>query len=174
MATAVAGTAHALPRLRTTCEAILRLHWGAVTDVGDAPYDILANLLKLSSASQLSLLEDNSPHLRPYTNDIWKALCVADFIEVRKVVEDGRLSASDETQGWRERYVAEEAKRELKMQAIRSKMRGQYSEYTSGRGTVQSIDGLRQEKRRKTSHVAPFFTASTFKRSSFPGISSTT
>ncbi|GAA5989675.1 hypothetical protein JCM11641_007276 [Rhodosporidiobolus odoratus] len=139
--------------LRATCEAILRLHWVAVNDIGDAPYDLVANLLKLSSAPQLSFLEDNSPHIRPFTNEIWKDLCVADFIDVRKQVEDGQVKPEDELASWKERYSKEQAKREIKMQSLLSKMRGQYTEYSSGRGSVQSIDGLRQEKRRKTSHT---------------------
>ncbi|GAA5840388.1 hypothetical protein JCM11251_006546 [Rhodosporidiobolus azoricus] len=143
------------PTLKTTCEAILRLHWHSVTDVGDTPYDVLANLLKLCDATQLFLLEESSPHIKPYTSDIWKALCVSDFIDVRRLVEDGRLSAHEENTEWRERYIEEEKKREIKMQASRSKMRGQYSDYSAGRGTVQTIDGLRQEKRRKISHPTP-------------------
>ncbi|GAA5867529.1 hypothetical protein JCM8547_001209 [Rhodosporidiobolus lusitaniae] len=143
-------TCHPFKRI---CEAILRVHWSAVTDIGDCSYDLVSALLPLSSAPQLALLEANSPHLLPYTDDIWKDLCVADFIEVRKLVEDGRMKAEDEPASWRERYQEEEKKREAKMQAILSKMRGQYSEYSSGRGTVQTIDGLRQEKRRKTSHT---------------------
>ncbi|GAA6043415.1 hypothetical protein JCM8097_008581 [Rhodosporidiobolus ruineniae] len=146
--------AHSPAPLRSTCEAILRVHWAAVTDIGDAPYDLVANLLKHSSAQQLALLEANSPHIAPFTDNIWKELCISEFIDVRKLVEDGRLKKEDEPASWRDQYAEEEAKRESKMQAILSKMRGQYSQYNSGRGTVQSIDGLRQEKRRKTTQPA--------------------
>ncbi|GAA5945544.1 hypothetical protein JCM10213_004202 [Rhodosporidiobolus nylandii] len=143
------------PSLRAVSESILRIHWSAVTDIGDTPYSLIQSLLPLSSAAQLSLLEANSPHLVPHTNELWKALCVADFIDVRKLVEDGRLKKEDEPRSWRERYAEEEEKREVKMQAILSKMRGQYSSYSSARGTVQEVDGLRMEKRRKTSHASP-------------------
>ncbi|GAA6016972.1 hypothetical protein JCM10207_007867 [Rhodosporidiobolus poonsookiae] len=141
------------PSLRSTCEMILRLHWPAVTDVGDVQHDLIASLLPLCTASQLAQLEENSPHLSPYTNALWKDLCVADFVEVRKVVEDGRLPKDQEPESWRVRYGEEEQKREHKMRAILSKMRGQYSDYNLGRGTVQEIDGARQEKRRKTLQV---------------------
>ena len=39
-----------------------------VRDVGDCPYEVVSNVLKLSTASQLSEIEENSPHLAPNTN----------------------------------------------------------------------------------------------------------
>lgn len=136
--------------------------------------------MPLSSASQLADLEHNSPHLVPHTNPIWRQLCVNEFIEIRKAVEDGQISQDDEPESWKEQYDLEAIKREVslhlpsadrisngglirdgankqeKMQAIVSKMRGQINEYKHGRATTKEVD-WRVEKRRKTasSSTAP-------------------
>ncbi|GAA5928665.1 hypothetical protein JCM1841_002959 [Sporobolomyces salmonicolor] len=142
------------PSLRTSAESVLRQYWSTVHDVGDTPYELLANVLKLSSAQQLAELEANSPHLTSATNDIWRDLCIHDFVDVRIMIEDGRMSRRDEPSSWKERYAEEETKREAKMEAILNKLRGQYKVHASDRASksIQAVDGLRLEKRRKTSH----------------------
>lgn len=40
----------------------------AVRDLGDAPFSLVQDLLPHSSAAQLAALEDNSPHIQPFTN----------------------------------------------------------------------------------------------------------
>lgn len=111
----------------------------AVNDLGDAHYSLVADLLPLSTASQLAMLEDASPHIAQHTNrehhpsrplcrsskphnadssparaDIWRSLAINEFIEVRKVIEDGQLSRDDEPESWREQYEREEARREVR------------------------------------------------------------
>ncbi|GAA6024950.1 hypothetical protein JCM11491_001314 [Sporobolomyces phaffii] len=142
----------AIPTLRLISEQILRNHWIHVRDVGDCPYQVVANLLKLSSANQLAEIEERSPHLAPLTNDIWKDLCVNDFVEVRKLVEDGKLVHPQTTDGsWKSRYYQEEEHKQAKMKLVLEKLRGQYNELDERKQSrqVQSIDGLRLEKRRK-------------------------
>ncbi|GEM09427.1 mitochondrial protein [Rhodotorula toruloides] len=146
------GAPHSPAPLRSTCLFILRLHWAAVTDVGDTPYDLIATLLPHSTAPQLLEIEANSPHIAQYTNRIWRDLCVHEFIEVRKAVEDGTLKREDEPASWREQYAEEEVKREAKMQAILSKMRGRYEDYKEGRASTQLVNGAAQERRRKAAH----------------------
>ncbi|GAA5911608.1 elongin A domain-containing protein [Sporobolomyces salmoneus] len=163
-----------VPSLRLLSEQILRPFWSQVRDIGDCPYEVVSNLLRLSTANQLSELEENSPHLSTHTNGLWKKLCVNDFVEIRKLVEDQQLPASsssaallsgdadEETESdadvgvcWRDRYFEEEEKKQLKMQQVLSKLRSQYSSLSSAKQSrqVQTIDGLRFEKRRKlTSH----------------------
>ncbi|GAA5879889.1 hypothetical protein JCM3774_002271 [Rhodotorula dairenensis] len=145
---------HSPPPLRDTALALLRLHWQAVRDVGDAPFALLKTLLPLSSAAQLADLELASPHLVPHTNSIWRQLCVNEFIEIRKAVEDGHISPRDEPTSWKEQYRLEEVKRAEKMQAIVSKMRGQINDYKTGRATTKEVD-WRLEKRRKAASTAP-------------------
>ncbi|GAA5878425.1 hypothetical protein JCM1840_002580 [Sporobolomyces johnsonii] len=142
------------PSLRTSAESVLRHYWSTVNDVGDTPYELIANVLKLSSAHQLAQLEANSPHLASSTNHIWRDLCIHDFVDVRIMIEDGRMSRTDEPTSWKDRYAEEEAKREAKMEAILSKLRGQYKDHASDRASksIQAVDGLRLEKRRKTNH----------------------
>lgn len=114
----------------------------AVRDVGDAPFSLLKSLLPHSAADQLAEIEDNSPHIAPHTNGaercadtgdptvresyeltfsaprrptgIWRELCVHEFIEVRKAVEDGRIPKKEEPKSWREQYSLEEVKREVR------------------------------------------------------------
>ncbi|BGP53718.1 hypothetical protein JCM8202_003648 [Rhodotorula sphaerocarpa] len=141
------------PSLKETALTLLRLHWPAVRDLGDAPFSLVQDLLPHSSAAQLAALEDNSPHIQPFTNGIWRRICVNEFIEVRKAVEDGRLSERDEPTSWREQYHLEEVRREEKMQAIVSRMRGQIDGYKNGRATTKQVD-WRLEKKRKSASTA--------------------
>ncbi|BGO89334.1 hypothetical protein NBRC10512_001741 [Rhodotorula toruloides] len=143
---------HSPAPLKSTCLFLLRLHWSAVTDVGDTPYDLISTLLPHSTAPQLLEIEANSPHIAQHTNHIWRDLCVHEFIEVRKAVEDGRMKKEDEPASWREQYAEEEVKREVKMQAILSKMRGRYEDYKEGRASTQLVNGAAQERRRKAAH----------------------
>ncbi|POY70627.1 hypothetical protein BMF94_6405 [Rhodotorula taiwanensis] len=167
---------HSPPSLKETSLVMLRLHWPAVRDVGDAPFSLLKSLLPHSAADQLAEIEDNSPHIAPHTNGaercadsgdstmresyeltfsapwrptgIWRELCVHEFIEVRKAVEDGRISKKEEPKSWREQYSLEEVKREEKMQAIVSKLRGKNDEYKYGRATTKEVDWRVEKKRR--------------------------
>ncbi|GAA5849027.1 hypothetical protein JCM3766R1_005430 [Sporobolomyces carnicolor] len=147
--------------LRLISEQLLRPVWIHVRDVGDCPFSVIDNLLRLSSASQLNEIERNSPHLTTHTNRLWKQLCVNDFIEVRKLVEDGNSPDDDDLgQDWKRRYYREEEKKRIKMKLVLEKLRGQYNQLDEKKQSrqVQSVDGLRFEKRRKlnsTSSATP-------------------
>ncbi|TNY19920.1 hypothetical protein DMC30DRAFT_339544, partial [Rhodotorula diobovata] len=150
-----AGT-HSPPPLKSMCLQLLRHAWPAVADVGDAPYELLKHLLPLSTAPQLAQLEDASPQIAPYTNHIWRALAINEFIEVRKVIEDGQLSPEDEPESWRDQYEREEARREAKMEGLLSRMRGQLKEYKEGRKTIERVDAVLLARGRKTpAHSRP-------------------
>ncbi|GAA5890965.1 hypothetical protein JCM8208_003109 [Rhodotorula glutinis] len=137
------------PSLKSSAHAILRAAWPAVTDLGDAHYSLVADLLPLSTASQLAMLEDASPHIAHHTNHIWRDLAINEFIEVRKVIEDGQLSPDDEPESWRDQYEREEARREAKMEELLSRMRGQLQDYKDRRKTIERVDGVQLAKARK-------------------------
>ncbi|GAA6063041.1 hypothetical protein JCM10212_001104 [Sporobolomyces blumeae] len=138
------------PPLRVLAEQLLRTHWAGVRDVGDCPYSLLSNLLPLSTATQLRQLEHLSPHLVPWTDSIWRDLCIKDFIDVRIQVEDGKVKPHD-VESWRDRYDVEEGRKEAKLNQVLSRLRDQYSTIDATRQArqIQSVDGLRLEKRRK-------------------------
>ncbi|GAA5933135.1 uncharacterized protein JCM15063_002309 [Sporobolomyces koalae] len=143
-----------VPSLRLVSEQVLRLHWPSVRDIGDCPYDLVQNLLKLSTAGQLAEIEDAAPHIAPNTNHLWRQLCINDFIEVRKLVEDRKLNEAEiEGSSWKDKYYDEDEKKQIKMKLVLEKLRGQYNEIDEKKQSrqVQSIDGLRLEKRRKLS-----------------------
>ncbi|GAA5843840.1 hypothetical protein JCM9279_000163 [Rhodotorula babjevae] len=140
---------HSPPSLKSSALAILRAAWPAVTDLGDAHYGLVADLLPLSTASQLAMLEDASPHIAQHTNHIWRSLAINEFIEVRKVIEDGQISPEDEPESWREQYEREEARREAKMEELLSRMRGQLQDYKDRRKTIERVDGVQLAKARK-------------------------
>ncbi|GAA5841130.1 hypothetical protein JCM5353_003662 [Sporobolomyces roseus] len=141
-----------IPSLRLISEQILRPNWHHVKDVGDCPYEVIANLLKLSTAAQLATIEGSTPHLTKSTDHIWKDLCVKDFVEVRKLVEDSKIEVSQSIDGsWKAKYFEEEEKKQIKMSQVLERLRGQYHDLDEKKQSrqTQSIDGLRLEKRRK-------------------------
>ncbi|BGP37699.1 hypothetical protein JCM10449v2_001616 [Rhodotorula kratochvilovae] len=146
---------HSPSSLKAIARSILRSAWPAVTDVGDAHYDLVADLLPLSTAPQLAALEDASPHLQPYTNHLWRTLAINEFIDVRKAVEDARLAPEDEPASWREQYAREERRRDDKMGELIGRMRGQLKDYKEGRKTIERVDGVQLARRRKAGASSP-------------------
>lgn len=48
--------------------------------------------------------------------DIWKDLCVKDFVEVRKLVEDSKIEVSQSIDGsWKAKYFEEEEKKQVSL-----------------------------------------------------------
>jgi len=66
--------------------------------------------------SSLMLLYSRREHMR---TDIWKDLCVKDFVEVRKLVEDSGVEVSQSIDGsWKARYFEEEEKKQVSYRSI--------------------------------------------------------
>lgn len=57
------------------------------------------------------------------TIDIWKQLCVNDFIEIRKHVEDGKLNHPEtDDESWKSRYYEEEEKKQVRSASLRIRL----------------------------------------------------
>lgn len=52
---------------------------GKLDDIGQTPFHLVQPILKKMTSKQLSQIEDNSPHLTPYTESIWLNLIEKDF-----------------------------------------------------------------------------------------------
>ncbi|KAF2402126.1 hypothetical protein EJ06DRAFT_580453 [Trichodelitschia bisporula] len=51
-----------------------------ITDIGDAPFTLIAPLLaRIENPAQLRALETSSPHLKPHTSELWHKLCKRDI-----------------------------------------------------------------------------------------------
>lgn len=50
-----------------------------ITDVGDAPYDLVEPVLRKMSAKQLVDIEKNSPQIKVRSDDLWRRLIMKDF-----------------------------------------------------------------------------------------------
>ncbi|KAM0792159.1 hypothetical protein ACM66B_004856 [Microbotryomycetes sp. NB124-2] len=133
--------------LKQVATTVLRLHWQLVHDVGDATFEQLASLLPSSTAAQLHEIEQHSPHLRKHTQDIWKQLCIKDFVSVRIAVEDNLIK--NEPDSWRRVHETETRKQEEKMASVLKRMRGQYKEFADAKATTSQVDGVQMAKRRK-------------------------
>ncbi|KAK4053677.1 hypothetical protein OIV83_001333 [Microbotryomycetes sp. JL201] len=137
--------------LKEVATTVLRAYWPLVTDVGDATFEQLAPLLPGSTATQLHEIEHNSPQIRKYTQDIWKQLCIKDFVTVRIAVEDGLMN--QEPDSWREVHETESRKQKAsgneKMASVLKRMRGQYKEFADSKATTSQVDGVQMAKRRK-------------------------
>jgi hypothetical protein len=79
--------------------------------------------------------------------EVWKALCVKDFVAIRVMVEDGKMG--EEPASWRALHAKEQVLQDQRMEAILIKMRGSYKDHADSRGVVQKVDGLLLAKRRK-------------------------
>ncbi|KAI5476491.1 anthranilate synthase component I [Pseudohyphozyma bogoriensis] len=126
-------------KLTTVCFDLLKLHAHRLTDVGDATFGLLRELLLLPviTAEQLKELEANSPHLYPDSEEVWRELCIKDFVAVRIEVEDGRMKKPPTT--WRELHCEQEIKKQERMAAATAKMRGQYRDAQAGRATIKQM-----------------------------------
>ncbi|CAH6721260.1 hypothetical protein CLIB1444_05S07140 [[Candida] jaroonii] len=54
-------------------------HSNQMTDVGTIPYHLVRPILMKLNSKQLRLIETNSPHLKPNTDELWKTLIMKDF-----------------------------------------------------------------------------------------------
>lgn len=52
---------------------------GKLDDIGQTPFHLVQPILKKMTSKQLSQIEDNSPHLTPYTDSLWIDLIEKDF-----------------------------------------------------------------------------------------------
>jgi RNA polymerase II transcription factor SIII (Elongin) subunit A len=50
-----------------------------IHDVGTAPFDLVAPILKKMSAKQLAEIENNSPQIKTHSEEVWKKLLERDF-----------------------------------------------------------------------------------------------
>lgn len=56
-------------------------------------------------ASQLHLIEYNSPHLHPDSEEVWEQRCSTDFVRIRIQVEDRTMLKPE---SWRALYIQNE------------------------------------------------------------------
>lgn len=154
-----------------------------INDFGDIRYDLIRDLLFLMKAEQLLQVEEQSPHLMDddqgelplhpqllgtkltlcrLNTEIWKHLCINDFVQVRCLVEDNKMN---EPSSWRSLHADEVLKREARLEGILAKMRGTYQQHADSRGTIKEVDGVAAAKKRKVviSSGGAFF-CSSFRR----------
>jgi elongin-A len=84
-----------IPTLRTLALRLCIINANNFISLGDLPYVIVQPILQACSATQLARLEDQSPHFRGDTQEIWKRLVTERF---RQNVE------KDEDEDWRAVY----------------------------------------------------------------------
>src|SRR5579859_3182524 len=61
-----------IPTLRSSALRICVLHANNYVSLGDLPYVLVQPILEACTPNRLALLEDQSPHLRADTQDLWK------------------------------------------------------------------------------------------------------
>lgn len=60
-----------IPTLRTLALRLCVTHANSFASLGDLPFMLVNPILQACTATQLALLEDQSPHLRQDTQEIW-------------------------------------------------------------------------------------------------------
>ncbi|KZT57029.1 hypothetical protein CALCODRAFT_496689 [Calocera cornea HHB12733] len=112
-----------LPSLKELCTRVVYNNLPSITSFGEMSYEAVHPFLMRMDAAQLRCVEENSPHLIDHTEEIWKALCLREFIEIRRAYDSGQLG---EPGYWREVYDDAEAARELKFAQLQAKMKNNY------------------------------------------------
>ena len=84
-----------IPTLRTLALRLCIINANNFVSLGDLPFILVQPILQACSATQLALLEDQSPHLRQDTQDIWHRL-VSERFRVQFEIE--------ENEDWRDVY----------------------------------------------------------------------
>ena len=84
-----------LPTLRTLALRICTINANNFVSLGDLPFVLVEPILQACSATQLAVLEDQSPHLRQDTQEIWHRLVSERF---------RRQFDKEEGEDWRDVY----------------------------------------------------------------------
>ncbi|KZO95779.1 hypothetical protein CALVIDRAFT_527897 [Calocera viscosa TUFC12733] len=112
-----------LPSLKELCTRVVYNNLPSISSFGEMSYDSVHPFLMRMDANQLRCVEENSPHLIDHTEEIWKTLCMREFIEIRRAYDSGQL---DLPGSWRDVYDEAEAAREVKFAQLQAKMKDNY------------------------------------------------
>lgn len=108
--------------------AVILRHISTLYDVGDMPYRVAAPLLQQCRPDQLRMIEDASPHLLEYSDELWHRACLRDFSELRKLHEDGTLPTPP---SWRDLYRTKQQQTEEAKALATARVRGRYAEHSA-------------------------------------------
>ncbi|EJU05545.1 hypothetical protein DACRYDRAFT_19995 [Dacryopinax primogenitus] len=157
-----------LPSLKELCIRVVYNNLPSVTSFGQMSYETVKPFLIRMDAQQLHRVEENSPHLIDLDEEIWKALCTSEFIEIRRAVDSGQF---DLPGSWREVYDEAESARDAKFALLQEKMKNNYKALAHEKEAkqIKVIEKAPPAKRRAFScaSIVPFLFPSSFSRNPF-------
>ncbi|ODQ63169.1 hypothetical protein NADFUDRAFT_53442 [Nadsonia fulvescens var. elongata DSM 6958] len=118
----------------------------SITDVGDTPFGLIEPLLRKVSASQLDEIERNSPHIRPYSETLWKTLVIRDFpdrpIPQLTTTSFSSLAASGKKQSYRALYRRYYKDKETHLKKVHDRLKSGFETLRAERSakTITTLD----------------------------------
>ena len=105
-----------IPKLRTLALRTCIMHANNYVSLGDLPYVLVKPILQACTPTRLALLEDESPHLRPDTQDLWQHHVSQKFhFQVEK----------REDEDWRDVYERLKSDEQARLEKATARLRAQ-------------------------------------------------
>lgn len=112
-----------IPSLVHYCRRVATVHVNGIVSLGDSlSYDLVRPILESCSADNLRRLEDATPHLRAYTNDLWRVHCSREHQVETEEYSSGFLAPP---KSWRVLFFDLRARKEKRLEEIGAKMKTQ-------------------------------------------------
>ncbi|KAI9458265.1 RNA polymerase II transcription factor SIII subunit A-domain-containing protein [Russula earlei] len=112
-----------IPSLVYYCRRVAAAHVDGIVSLGDTvSYDLVRPILETCSVDNLRRLEDATPHLRGYTNELWRQQCYREHLAEAEECSSRSLVPSEP---WRDIFFDLRAKKEKRLQEISARMKSQ-------------------------------------------------
>ncbi|KAK7202773.1 RNA polymerase II transcription factor SIII subunit A-domain-containing protein [Myxozyma melibiosi] len=144
---------HGPRSLREFCLKACFLNTPRITDIGDVPYRLIKAVLRRMGPTQLLVVERNSPHIVPQSNEIWDELLTSSFSSAElQAIDNSRVKDSDV----RKKYfrLLESRKRRLKQTS--AKIKAEYDRIAEKKQKIVSLDvhaDPENKRKRKTTQL---------------------
>lgn len=119
---------HQPSSLYTMCLRVILRNITSVQDLGVLPYRHAKPILEECRIDQLITLEEASPHLLEYSEEIWKRNCLRDFIDLRRKYADQVVQAK-EPRSWRKLYFRTKGEIEQAKVDVAKRIKDKYEQH---------------------------------------------
>jgi len=141
--------------LKHYCRRVATAHVDGIVSLGDSvPYELVRPILESCVADNLRRLEDATPHLRAYTNDLWRGHCTREYQVETEEYCSGSLAPP---KSWRVLFFDLRARKEKRLEEISARMKTQRLEAEEGKRQkeIKIIDRVPPMKRARGWSSAP-------------------
>ncbi|KAI0283073.1 RNA polymerase II transcription factor SIII subunit A-domain-containing protein [Russula aff. rugulosa BPL654] len=144
-----------IPSLADYCRRVAIVHVNGIVSLGDSvSYDLVRPILESCNADDLRRLEDATPHLRPYTNDLWRVHCFRVHQVETEEYSSGSLAPP---KSWRVFFFEHRARKEKRLEELGARLKTHRleEEERKRQKEIKITDRLPQMKRGRGWSSAP-------------------